>query len=394
MAQYSQDVYELQVFLENLNPDDTQLPNFGADGKWGSETLQALQNYQNLMGLPVTQSVTDTPPTLGELGVPTETDDGDDTTDTVLEEVESDASATVDTDDTELVEDEDEDAMKNAFIAAIGMIGITGESASSMWDEIQQKFVADESYTVDNALLDIYQTEAFAERFPGIAGLMAERGAVDEEGNVVASPGEVGLPTVGEYLELESVISGGLDSLGGVPEGQTFSDLVEELVVAGVDAAAAQDRINIAVRVSDTAPPEVQAYFNENFGNGSGALAQVFLDPDDNWNNIQEEVEIAEVGGWAEIYGGIKIGTDEASRIASLNMNAAAIWDGFTKVKQQESLFIEKLGESDFTAKEQGIESAFFGDDALENRRQQRVAEFSGGGGAIMTQEGTGLGSA
>ena len=396
MATYNSDVYALQVFLEGLNPDDTQLPQFGADGKWGQETLQALQNYQNLMGLPVTQSITDTPPTLASLGVDTETDD-DDSTDTVLEEVESGASGTVDTDDTEVVEEENNDAMKNAFVAAIGMIGITGDAANSLWEDIQTKFIEDDTYTVDNALLDMYGTAAFEERFPGITKLMEERGALDEAGNVIASPGEVDLPTVGEYLELEQIVSGSLDSLGGAinwETGNNFSDLIENLIVAGVDALEAKDRIDLAVRVTDNAPQEVKDYFSTHFSNGSGALAQVFLDPDDTWSQIQEEVETAEVGGWAEIYGGIEIGTNEASRIANLNMNAAAVWDSFGQIKEQEALFVEKLGEQDFTAQEEGIESAFFGDDSLNRRRQQRVAEFSGGGGAMLTQEGTGLGSA
>ena len=398
MATYNQDVKDLQVFLEGLNPDVSEwdpLPVYGADGKWGQETLQALQNYQNLMALPVTQSITDTPPTLADLNVTTEIDD-DDSTDEVLEEAE--ASGTVDTDDTEVVEEENNDAMKNEFVAAIGMIGITGDAANSLWEDIQTKFIEDDTYTVDNALLDMYGTDAFKERFPGIKELMEDRGALDDDGNVTASPGEVNLPTVGEYLELEQIVSGSLDSLGGGANWQTgegnFSDMIKNLVEAGVDAAKAKERIDLAVRVTDTAPQEVKDYFSANFSNGSGALAQVFLDPDDTWSQIQEEVETAEVGGWAEIYGGIEIGTNEASRIASLNMNAASVWDSFGQIKQQEALFVEKLGEQDFTAQEEGIESAFFGDDSLDRRRQQRVAEFSGGGGAMLTQEGTGLGSA
>ena len=65
-------------------------------------------------------------------------------------------------------------------------------------------------------------------------------------------------------------------------------------------------------------------------------------------------------------------------------------------------MFVEKIGEQDFTAEVEGLESALgvdlndddISDNVVEQRRQQRVAEFSGVGVAILTQQGTGFGSA
>ena len=96
----------------------------------------------------------------------------------------------------------------------------------------------------------------------------------------------------------------------------------------------------------------------------------------------------------AELAGDITLARDTAERINSLNQTQASLWDGFSNIKAMEDLFIEKIGEEDFTAEDEGIESTFFNDDAVMRRRDERIADFGGGGGAMLTQQGTGLGSA
>ncbi len=90
---------------------------------------------------------------------------------------------------------------------------------------------------------------------------------------------------------------------------------------------------------------------------------------------------------------------ERAGSIAKLGLDQATNWRKFSTVKEQENLFVEKIGEvSDLSATEEGVEAAFGLDldaaDALERRRGTRAAEFAGGGGAIITGSTTGFGAA
>ena len=335
------------------------------DGKFGPQTLEAKNNY--------------TPADNGDDG------DGDDGGDGGEGEDDETGEGTLDQTEVTVLSD-DNNAIRNNFIASLSTIGISSQDALGMWDEMQENFL-DPDYTMDTAVLDVYRTEAFGNRFPGIKNLMETRETSD-------NPTSISIPTVQEYLELERTVASGLDSLGGVPQGETFQSMIEDLATNGVNATDAQNRIDIAVRVAENAPQEIRDYFDANFRNGDSTLAAVFLDPDDSWSDIQEDVEAAEVGGWAEIYGGLELNTTQAGRLASLNMESTSLWDSFSQINAQSNAFIEKIGEEDITAEEEGIESVFFGDDSLERRIQSRVAQFSGGGGAMLTQEGTGLGGA
>jgi hypothetical protein len=134
-----------------------------------------------------------------------------------------------------------------------------------------------------------------------------------------------------------------------------------------------------------------------------------FLDPDDtvfggewkNWATLKSGVATAEIGGWSRMMMGLDtpITQERAGSIAKLGLDQATIWRKFSTVKEQENLFVEKIGEvSDLSATEEGVEAAFGLDldaaDALERRRGTRAAEFAGGGGAMITGSTTGFGAA
>ena len=61
-------------------------------------------------------------------------------------------------------------------------------------------------------------------------------------------------------------------------------------------------------------------------------------------------------------------------------------------------MFAEIAGEQDFDITEEGVEYALNLDHEtitdLEERRRSRIADFSGGGGALMSGTTTGFGSA
>ena len=284
---------------------------------------------------------------------------------------------------------------KEKFIRDLGEVGISAVDASSLWDTMGDSWTNDPNYTLDDALIDLYDHKAFETRFPGIYELRKARDEADPADKI-----KFDIPTVKEYLDLEDALISGMADLG-----QEIGDLgvlMTEVTGAGVDAMEAQERFQQASRIiGGDVPPEVKDVYRKWYGvQGDGNLIMTFLDPEDatgvakSWTEVQADIGAAEVAGWAEMRGELDLAQTQAERINSLGQTRNQLWDSFARIQAADNLFIEKIGEEDFTAEEEGIESEFFGDASLLSRRDQRVAEFSGGGGAMITQQGTGLGSA
>ena len=295
-------------------------------------------------------------------------------------------------DDTPLAPDMEADSMDD-FFGALEEIGISGRDAQELWTLLEQNFLDDPNYSLADNWMDIYETNAFMNRFPGLWQMVQDRKNSDD-------PTSFDIPSIPEYLALEDSVINNMALLN--QEIPNMTDLMTTLVTQGVDANELQDRFDLAERViGASVPEEVASVYDRWFGgDGQNNLIMTILDPEDetgaslSWTEIEENVGVAEVGGWAEFVGGISLARDTAERINSLNQTQASLWDGFTNIKNMEDLFIERIGEEDFTAKDEGVEATFFGDDSVMRRRDERIADFTGGGGAMLTQQGTGLGSA
>ena len=63
-------------------------------------------------------------------------------------------------------------------------------------------------------------------------------------------------------------------------------------------------------------------------------------------------------------------------------------------LQTKSALFAEKIGEEDLSIEQEGIEQIFGVDDSesVEQREEERRAEFAGGGGAMVTGTATGFG--
>jgi hypothetical protein len=97
--------------------------------------------------------------------------------------------------------------------------------------------------------------------------------------------------------------------------------------------------------------------------------------------------------------------TQERSRaIAGLGWRDIDIWEGLDRLKAKEDLFIERIGEVDYQMEVEGV-AAEFGIDTealsgvelnelIDRRATRRSADFSGGGGAMLTGTTTGFGAA
>ena len=289
----------------------------------------------------------------------------------------------------------DDPEMDSFVTALVEAIGITPDQARGLWGEISDDWINDPNYSLDDVLIDLYDTEVFKLRFPGITALRNARAQAEGDDKLMFD-----IPTIKEYLDLEDVIMSEMTNLG--QSGYDLNDVMIRITAAGVDSVEAKERFQAARRVIGTSVPEaVESKFRDWYGEaGDGNLIMAFLDPEDetgvtkSWDEIQAEVGAAEVAGWAEFKGDLDLAQSQAERINSLNQTQNQLYDSFANIKAAESLFVEKIGEEDFIAEEEGVESEFFGDSALMRRRDERIADFGGGGGAMLTQQGTGLGSA
>jgi len=286
---------------------------------------------------------------------------------------------------------------KDAFIGGLQEVGLDTETIDKLWTWAESRFTGDASFTAAEAMIEVYDQQAFKDRFPGIDAMRAD-------------PGRRDVPLPAEYLAREKWLATQLEQYGMAALGADINNLVAESFMNTIGEGELLERMQEASRLINEAPQEVRDTFGDWYGPyGDAALMAAFLDPDDavfggewkNWATLKSGVATAEIGGWSRMMMGLDtpITQERAGSIAKLGLDQATIWRKFSTVKEQENLFVEKIGEvSDLSATEEGVEAAFGLDldaaDALERRRGTRAAEFAGGGGAMITGSTTGFGAA
>lgn len=357
----------------------------GADGVVGPVTLNAQENYS-----PPSSSdsvLDDTPEDTPQVDTGSETDGldqgsvGGDTEYDVIEEIP-------------------ETDWQGIFVGMMGSIGITETKAQEMWASAETLFT-DPNYSIENIYNDLYRKDeegawifpAFMERFPAIETLYDRRAGGESD---------LYVPSPRDYLAYEKLVQNNLNNYDlGIASGS----LVEELLTSGVSETEITDRFAKVDVAINQLPSEVSDVFANWYGEDANRnIAAIFLDPDDSWatgqdgqatwNETGNRVDEVLLASKALQLGDLELTQKRAASIRELGLQESTMWSSFQNIAAAEELFAEKLGEQDFTAEEEGVESAFFGGTEVEKRRQSRVAEFSGGGGAFISGEGTGLGSA
>ena len=288
---------------------------------------------------------------------------------------------------------------KEEFAALMSEIGVTTEQANQTWDLFSDRFT-DPTYDLPQALIEIYDTELFEERFPGIVNLRAE----DPEG-------VRGIPSPQYYLAEERAVKD-LLAAKGLEDGIVFDELMTKLIVNRVSSGEVEQRLNAAEEMMYFVPIEVKDKFIEWYGpnRADPNLMLAFIDPEDEWGgswvDTKSDIAAAKLGGWSQVLLSLDTGISQASAesIAQMGYSQGQAWDRFHQLKEEEGLFTEKIGEEDLTLLEHGVEAKFGADVSdksareieimLKQRKGQRLAAFRGGGGAMVTQTGTGLGTA
>jgi hypothetical protein len=265
-------------------------------------------------------------------------------------------------------------ALLRNFLDSIGL--------GSLYDRAQAWIAG--GFNADYVLFQLRQTPEYQQRFPGMAlRAAAGRGVVSE----------------GEYLALERSYRQAA-AAAGMPAGLFDApDDVAKLIGNDVSPSEFQARITDGYLRVNQAPPEIRQAFGRIFGTqGDQALAAVFVDPDRTLPALEKMVREAEVSGTAVRFG-LPISDVSALKLADYGVDRSAAEQGFAKLQGVAPLFEETASEAtDLSATDQGVAAAFLNDPAaalaIQRRQQGRQAAFEGGGGALTTQGGTGLGSA
>jgi hypothetical protein len=296
--------------------------------------------------------------------------------------------------------------LKGTFLSQLELIGLDNATIQSLWEWVEDRFVADSSFTAGQAVIEMKDQQAFKDRFPGIASMRDEKNA---DGSPAARRD---IPTPGEYLARERAWATHLGKYGMSALGADLNTMVAQSYMKSIGEGEFVERLKAASEMIYEAPEAVKTTFGDWFGNhADAALMAVFLDPsnevfNDDWIGLKGDVAAAEVGGWSRMHLGLDAPvTQERSRaIAGLGWRDIDVWEGLDRLKAKEDLFIERIGEVDYKMEVEGV-AAEFGIDTealsgvelnelIDRRASRRSADFSGGGGAMLSGTTTGFGAA
>lgn len=228
-------------------------------------------------------------------------------------------------------------------------------------------------------LLELRDQSAYKERF---AGMEARRAA--------------GLSAISaeEYLELERRYGRVLRRSGLPDEYQTRAKYAE-FIGKDISELELNDRINEGYNRVYQAPEAVREAYRTFYADGDKALLSMFLDPDASSEILLRRARAAEAAGFGSIEG-LSLTQDLSEQIADQDLSSEAVRSRFAQVQSQMGLTQETFAEfkdlqaGDVVASVFGTTNASEAREDLRRRRSQRLAAFSGGGGAAYSP-GTGF---
>ena len=262
--------------------------------------------------------------------------------------------------------------------------GFTAEEIAGLSGWVQSQLQA--GIDTSSVLILIYDQPDFQSRFPGM------RAATDAG----FAP-----PTPDEYIEYEDGLREYIDQYLPNEVAGNLDTLMTTLMGSNISIQQVRERLQIAYDEILNAPVDVKSWFLQEYGESAdGMLATVLLDPDQSFTDLEQAArESYTQAAASEILANV-ITKDTASKIASLGYTQEAQYRQFTNLARQEFLYLEKISERDnLRIEREGVEAAFgVSPEAvsdIEGRKEERVAEFGGGGGgALVGQGATGFGGA
>jgi hypothetical protein len=253
--------------------------------------------------------------------------------------------------------------------SALDQYGL-GSLASWAWGRFQ------EGASLDVIMQEVYQRPEFRATYPEYE-VLAQRGRAYSVAELQAYRRAV----VGIFRQY------------GIPE--TFYDTTEELArfaMNEVSVAEVSQRVARASRAVYQSPPEVRQELERMYNVRPGDLVAFWLDPERATPLLEQQFLSAEIGAQAQTTGYGMLTRQESERLAGMGVTAEAAQRGFAALGQAQELF-NPLSTSEEEISQDVQLGAVFGQNAeaqrqVEQRRQQRQAEFAGGGQYAMTREG------
>jgi hypothetical protein len=231
-------------------------------------------------------------------------------------------------------------------------------------------------------LLQLRQRPEYEKRFPGMRVLKETGQAAIDEATYIAYE-----RTFNQLMRTYNMPSSFWDDRQDVAEAMRL----------GVNPVRLERRLRDGYSRVAMAAPEVRQVFAEWFGpDGDTALAMFFIDPNRAEVVLEEAVQTGVIGGIARRHT-VNIAKARAERLTQLGVTDAAAEQGFARISALSPLFRESVTErEDLTKEEHGVNEAFDLDPQarhdLQRRLGERKATTEGGGGAVFTRTGTGLG--
>ena len=243
-----------------------------------------------------------------------------------------------------------------------------------------------ESTDVDVVNRALFQRQEFKDRFPSYWDLI-------DRGLPARSPEEI--------VQYETNARG-LFRAAGIPE--WFYDQPGEisgLIVGNVSFNELQSRVSNAYNRVASAPVEVRQAFNEYYGadDADGALVALALDPAQSEQKVLMKARSAEAGGIARQAAGVSLMRPLAERLGEAGIDSGQLRQGFGQIREQSRLYESSISEVDNVSTDTGIEATFglSADSAraVDQRRNERLARASAGGGFAASERGiVGVGEA
>lgn len=181
----------------------------------------------------------------------------------------------------------------------------------------------------------------------------------------------------------------------GLPRGfYDDADDFADLIGKGVSLESVARRVEQSWDRVVNAPSEVRAAFADMYGvQGDQALAAFMFDPDKAETKLEEMARSAVAGGAMRAFG-FDLDPIAAGRIAGFDFDDQTVRGGFARLARLKAVFDESVGEMggpDLDPMREGVSSVFemgAGEEAIRQRVERRLAEFSGSGGVAATDQG------
>ena len=263
-------------------------------------------------------------------------------------------------------------ASKSAHQLLIDMLNQwgLGTLAGQLWKEYLQ------GTPQEKIMADLRSSQAYAQRFPGMAALVKSGHAISEADYIAK-----------ETSDMSLLHAYGLDKLG------TDRQFLGNLISNQVSTAELQTRLDTYKQVVQTLPHEVRDYLQSAYGIHSGDLMHFWLNPDTALPDLQAKAQAAEVGGAAAITGYGNIDPRMAARLAGLGVDFNQALGGFQQAGQLKGLTQDLPGQVPSGVNGDQLVNALLGGDAqaalaVQGEQQRRKAQFADSESVATTSQG------